>query len=482
MSVVTENLTYDTLVLSETSHVEAVTIALTATPIVRGMVLGRITSGGKFLPSVRGTATDGSEVAAAIAATDVNASAGDVVAAVFVSGVLNADLLTYPGTHTAATVQADLLSQSSPLFVETPRAAYRATRPGGCWSNAMSLFDNNMLGRMIEALDPTPTFFLDRFFTTELPPFDTQTILVDELNRRAKRSFFINRSTPSPAEGLRGGSSRQYTPPYIKHVAPVDPNTALARRVGENPRQPLSAAARLDAVIMQQMQDHQDMIKRAEEWMASSALFAGSIAITGKYVTADTISFGRDAGLTIVLSGGSRWGQSGVSPIANLKAWMNTLALTGGAGATDVVFGAGAWDFLTADTGLEAWLHWSRSGAQELNLGLVDSTKGQFMGFLGSGVRAWLYTGQYEDETGTMQYYLPTNGVLMASEAVEGFRTYAAVPIPPGNGAPMGGLDPVMYRHDIGGSFDPPQASVMTQSAPLPIVGRANATLAATVA
>lgn len=73
--------------------------------LVRGAVLGRITASGKLTLSNNG-ASDGSQVPVAILAYDVDASGGDAVCQVYVSGEFNSDALTW---HASFDTEAERL-------------------------------------------------------------------------------------------------------------------------------------------------------------------------------------------------------------------------------------------------------------------------------------------------------------------------------------------------------------------------------------
>ncbi len=103
----TETFTPDNLVAGTTQLVtESVTIVSGQT-IVRGAVLGKITTGGKYTLSLTGS-SDGSEKAYAIAAEDVDASGGDEAAAVYIKGEFNENSLTLGTGHTIDTAKTDL--------------------------------------------------------------------------------------------------------------------------------------------------------------------------------------------------------------------------------------------------------------------------------------------------------------------------------------------------------------------------------------
>jgi hypothetical protein len=75
--------------------------------VVRGAVLGKITSGGKYILSLS-AASDGSQTPDVILAEDCDASAGDATALVYETGVFNTNALTIGASHTAATIREGL--------------------------------------------------------------------------------------------------------------------------------------------------------------------------------------------------------------------------------------------------------------------------------------------------------------------------------------------------------------------------------------
>lgn len=73
----------------------------------RGTVLGVVTASGKYTLSVE-TATDGSQVPQAILADDVNATATDVLAGVYLMAEINQNRITFDSSWTLATLKPAL--------------------------------------------------------------------------------------------------------------------------------------------------------------------------------------------------------------------------------------------------------------------------------------------------------------------------------------------------------------------------------------
>lgn len=80
---------------------------LTGQNLTRGAVLGKITSGGKYILSLS-AAVDGSQTPDAILAHDVDATAADKEAEVYTRGDFNENALTIGTAHTADSIREGL--------------------------------------------------------------------------------------------------------------------------------------------------------------------------------------------------------------------------------------------------------------------------------------------------------------------------------------------------------------------------------------
>ena len=91
-----------------------ITIASGAT-LVRGAVLGKITSGGKYALSAS-AASDGSQTPDLILAESVDASGGDKPALAYARGDFNANALTLGAGHTVASITEGLRAKGITLL------------------------------------------------------------------------------------------------------------------------------------------------------------------------------------------------------------------------------------------------------------------------------------------------------------------------------------------------------------------------------
>ncbi len=92
---------------SDMPRIKRVVTILTGAAHVRGEVLGKITASGKYIKSLS-AAVDGSEVPRVILAEAVDATGGDKLAGVYLTGEFNEAALTLGAAHTADSIREGL--------------------------------------------------------------------------------------------------------------------------------------------------------------------------------------------------------------------------------------------------------------------------------------------------------------------------------------------------------------------------------------
>lgn len=91
-------------IIADSKNLFTRSVTLLADQVVtRGTVLGKITSGGKYVKSLSAS-SDGSQTPVAIAAEDKDATGADKTIMVYLSGDFKASELTYGTAHTKATL------------------------------------------------------------------------------------------------------------------------------------------------------------------------------------------------------------------------------------------------------------------------------------------------------------------------------------------------------------------------------------------
>lgn len=358
-------------------------------------------------------------------------------------------------------------------------------------SNPYELWDlHKSLGVMRNVI-PAFTYWTDLFTgqvnsTDEYIDFEK----LPALNRRLA-PFVRPAGTGKPIYTDQSTGYR-FKPAYIKVKDAVDPNRVMRRIPGVDPMLSPQVAnnpmARREALKTDMTVQHVRTIQRRWEWMAAQAVQFGAITITGEDYPAVTLDFRRDAGQSIVLAGGARWGQAGVSIISTLQAWCDLMFQpVGGFGGfpTRLTIGANAWAILRADPEIKDLMNkfFLNTGA-DVQRGMVGSEKVIKVGYLpiggagGATLEIWLYRDTYVADDGSEVAMMSPNDVVLtaSAEAINGFRCFGAIIDP---FAEYQSLD--VFARNWMETGDPAQENILHQSAPLMVPTNPNATLRATV-
>lgn len=339
------------------------------------------------------------------------------------------------------------------------------------------LYSTDELMPMVESLFVPGNFLLRAFFPTVME-FETQQVHLDRVIDDRRMAPFVSPLAPGKIEQPRGGQVETFIPGYIKPKNQVTGKEVMTRLPGEPLTGALSPGDRRDRIMLQRLFEHRQKIERRLEWMASSILRTGAVTIEGDDYPSSVVNFNRAGALTKTLLTTDRWGESGVSPFDDVESWINEVGDESGAAVNIVTMDKLAWGYFAADPKTEKALDRDLGQTAAISLGLTTQLPGSptFKGRIGD-VEFYVYNDKYEaDGTGTVTSLIPDYTVIMGSQGgVDGAQLFGAI------------LDP---RNDYGAARyfaknwieeDPAGEFVMTQSAPLLVPKRVNATLAATV-
>lgn len=346
-----------------------------------------------------------------------------------------------------------------------------------------SIYDTATLARVVENLKQPGSFLLDMFFPNTIT-FDTEFVAIDVFNGKRRLAPFVNPLVEGKYVEQIGFTTNEYKPPHVKPKTRLDPLRPIRRmmgeRIGGGDQTPVQREA---ANLAFEMQSQVDMITRRCEWMAAQAMAFGSVTIVGDAYPQAVITFGRDSSLSVALAGAARWGQPGVSPAQNIDDWSASVLQSSGFAVTDVVFTPLAWRAFRNDP-MVAQIIASLSNGQPnfMAAGTPALNGGQFMGNWGT-YRLWRYYEFYVDPVDGIEKPMLANGtVLLGSADIDGTRAFGAVIDPEvgySAGSQAGGKVPYVPKSWL--THDPGARWLMTQSAPLMIPTRVNASFAATV-
>lgn len=348
------------------------------------------------------------------------------------------------------------------------------------------LYSTDELLPMVESLFVPGNFLLKAFFP-QIIEFETEQVHFDRVLADRRLAPFVSPLSPGKVQKPRGYQTETIIPAYIKPKNPVTSNEVMTRMAGEALTGSMSPGERRDRIMLKYMLEHRTKIERRLEWMAASILRTGAVTISGDDYPATTVDFARTASLTKTLSGGTAWGQNGVEPYDDVEGWIDEVATASGAAVNIVVMDKLAWQkFIAGDPAIttrdsRAVLSLDRTKGQTaaINLGLSPQVPGSpvYKGTIGD-VEFYVYNDKYEaDTTGTVTSLVPDNTVIMGSQGgIEGAQMFGAI-LDPRNAYGAARYFPKNWISD-----DPAAEFVMTQSAPIVVPKRIDATLCATVA
>lgn len=338
------------------------------------------------------------------------------------------------------------------------------------------IYSTDVLVGILENLQTPKHALLDRWFGT-IQTEESEEIHFDVQSATRKLAPFVSPVVEGEVMQEQGFTTNTFKPAYVKPKTPIDPNRPLKRAMGERiGGGQLSNSDREMIVVAQELENHVTYIRNRLEWMASQALLTGGVTVSGdKYATV-AISFGRDAGHTITLSGNNRWNvvHDDSTPPDDLQDWATLMAKNGGGDAVDVVFEPDAWKTFRSHPLVTGKIDYRHGHGSEIDLGAARSRGLQFKGTF-DGFNLWVYQDWYETDAGVVMPFLPSGTVLLVSGELEGTQAFGAIRDP----AFEYGAMPFAPKSWV--TDDPSQRIVMTQSAPLVVPYRPNASIAITV-
>lgn len=339
----------------------------------------------------------------------------------------------------------------------------------------MSLYDTIALIRVVENLFEPSQFLLDTFFPNTVQS-NSEYVALDVFDGKRRLAPFVNPLQEGKLVEQLGMSTPTFKPPYLKPKVRIDPLHPLRRSMGEPIGGNMLPVEREAMNLRFELEEQIRMINRRLEWMAARAMSDSAIVVVGEGVPQTAINFGRNPALNVVLAGTSRWGQAGVSPIGMIEDWSALTLQTSGFGVSDVVFTPTPWKYFRNDPRFAQIIQSLVNGIPGLQAAGVGAVAGgQLLGQFGQ-FRLWLYYDFYVDPVDNVQKPVLTDGtVLLGSKAIDGVRAFATI-IDTEVGYPA-----IPYAPKSWTTQDPGARWLMTQSAPLVIPSRVNASFSATV-
>jgi len=320
-----------------------------------------------------------------------------------------------------------------------------------------------------------PRFLLNMFFPLATYA-DTEKIMFDVEIDDVEVAPFVSPLAAGRIGNDTGYETRMFAPAYIKPLHDLKPDEIQRRLAGEEPNGSLAAGTREQAILGAKLLRQMTMILRRKEVMAAEVLRTGKCVVEGPDHPRVQVDFQRHGDLTLALSGGARWGETGVSPYDDVSEWIDLVGAKSGAAVNVVVMDGKAWALFEADPKLEKRMDRTLGQTATLELGFKAGLPGTpvFKGRIGM-VEFYTYNDTYT-EAGTSKTLLPDHTVILgATGAMEGTQAHGAI-LDPRAGYQSLEMFPKSWIEE-----NPGRRVLMTQSAPLVYPRRPNAAMCVTV-
>lgn len=280
-------------------------------------------------------------------------------------------------------------------------------------TNLVGTFDTF---EMLEAINATPrprTFFRETCFGGRQHESLTKYVTADFMAHNRALAPFVNRYMGGKLIEKTPFESRRYEPPMVAPRAVFRGDEAFERGFGEVIGGNTDPDSRMAQLTARELNKHDLMVTRREEWMIAQLLTTGVITIVGEGVT-DSIDLNHTN--QVVLSGTSLWGQADAEPIMNLRDWKRQVIRLSGITPDTMVLGATAAKEFLKDSQVQSLLDNRR-----MNLGNVnprDVPSGAI--YIGTieGVDIYEYPEWYiDDATGTEMPLIPDTAAILFPSA-----------------------------------------------------------------
>jgi hypothetical protein len=281
----------------------------------------------------------------------------------------------------------------------------------------------------------------------------------------------------------------RFKPAYAKTEDQIDPLMPLTRRVGVDsnmidPTVPLTPGQRLDLIRASITQAHYRAHERTLNYMAAVALRDGKITLEGPNYPTTLVDFQRDAGHTVTLTTGNKFGDSGVSILDFFQSVIDTMGVADfGAMPTRATMSKAVWNVIRKDVEIQDYLDLNKKGndAVSINRGLQNSSElvykvGEFFigGASGASIELWVDESTYiNPTTGVATRYVGNGQIVFTGSpaAIEGYQVFGRIIDREANWEPMR-----IFPKNWLTSGDTAVEFITAKSAPLMVPIRPNAT------
>jgi hypothetical protein len=342
------------------------------------------------------------------------------------------------------------------------------------------LYSTAVLLGVIRHISRVQTFLLDNFFPLTQTE-ESEDIHFDVVKRGRTIAPFVSPLVEGQIVQGAGYSTKTFRPAFMKPKGVVNPRQALKRRPGEALSGQLTAQQRLELIVRELLADHLERIVRRLEVMAAEALQKGQVTVKGEKYPTTVVDFGRDAALSFAaLTTTKKWTHADSTPLMDIETWCQAVLKLEGVVITDIIHTLDAWNAFSNHADVKAKLDNRRIVAGNLDTQQPADIGAVFRGNI-DGRNHWTYQDWYidpDDETETEKPMIEDGYVVGTSRALNGVKAFGAVPVTEGDSIRIY-AEPYVPTSWV--NKDPPMRYVMTQSAPLIVPTKPNATFSCKV-
>lgn len=336
---------------------------------------------------------------------------------------------------------------------------------------AFDLYSTAALLGVIRVTPIESSYWLDNFFPRQMT-FDTEEIMFDRIKTNRRLAPFVSPVVQGRVIRSQGYETRAFRPAYSKPKHIVDPNRVFSRLAGEDLGGSSTPAQRWNAAVAENMAEERTMLQRLFNWMAGMAVIYGKVTITGEDYPTQVVDFARNAGLTRILAGTSRWGEADAKPLQDIKELRTLSFKESGSVISRLTMGIEAFDRFYADEEVQKLLKGQEIGnvarTSDSTLSAFGSTdtpyeyRGVLQGANGQGrVEIYTYNEQYENAAGETVDYMSPYDVVGTGPGIQGVRCFGAIR------DKRAGLQAIPIFPKMWDQEDPSLTYTMSQSAPL---------------
>lgn len=269
---------------------------------------------------------------------------------------------------------------------------------------------------LVDNTKPQPFFMLEQFVTNSFVS-RADKISFDEVFNDVRIAPFVSPVSDGDSVIHGGYTVRDFSPAYIKLDDPITIQQISNRVAGQALNTAIDRLSNLEQAIVMRLAQHRRSILTRLEWMAWQYARTGGYAVSGpKYPTVN-LSFGRNAGNTVALAGADLWSApTTATPLDDFQDWSSVMMLAPrGLVGVNVIMRSTVWNNLIKTAQFkEAFNIFKPTGGVLPNISPTLANYVSYKGEYGQ-YRIWVVDTTYLDATGTQQYFLPNNEVIMTA-------------------------------------------------------------------